>query len=68
MSCYSGGENWLSPPGTGICAFNCTLRHTEDPTKFCNNITGSGCEVFCNTLGFYWNITSSIHQGLGQGL
>ena len=61
MSCFSGGENWLSPANTGMCGYNCTLRHANDPAKFSsNNSAGSDGVVYCNTLGFGWHTNSFL--------
>jgi hypothetical protein len=61
MSCYSGGEHFLKPAGTGICGYNCTYRKTADPTRhYCTSATEPGCLLFCNTLGWGWNITTLV--------
>jgi hypothetical protein len=63
MSCYSGGEQFLKPAGTGICAYNCTYRKTVDPSgHYCTSVTEPGCLLFCNTLGWGWNITVPEHE------
>ena len=53
MRCFSGGETWLKPPHTGMCGFNCTLRHASDLQSYCkNNSFGSDCVVACHSPGF----------------
>lgn len=36
MSCFSGGDTWLTPPHTGMCAFNCTAKRDDDPSRYCD--------------------------------
>ena len=53
MRCYSGGDFWLTPPHTGMCGFNCTLRHANHIQSYCkNNSIGSDCVVACHTPDF----------------
>ena len=69
MSCYSGGEQFLKPAGTGICGYNCTLRKTADPSgHYCTNVNDPGCLLFCNTLGWGWNITAPMAAGAGAAI
>ena len=52
MSCFSGGDSWLKPPHTGMCGFNCTLRHPGDMSYCNNNSFGTDCVVQCQAPGF----------------
>lgn len=53
MRCYSGGDTWLKPPHTGMCAFNCTLRVASTGAATCESPTDPDCELACNTLDWY---------------
>ena len=46
MKCYSGGETFVKPYPSGICAYNCSLVSTGG--KPCSGPNTKDCEVTCS--------------------